>query len=345
MTGAPNTMRIARYRSNRDVRVEEASRPSIGDGEVLLRLLACGICASDTLEWFRVPKAPRILGHEITGVVHESRSDFWAVGDRVVGRNQVPCQQCYACRHGHHAVCESQTEMEPGGMAEYVRVPREVAKRGLWALPAGLSPAAGTLTEPLACVLHAQELTGLRAGWCVVVVGCGAFGLLHVAAAVAAGASAVLVVEPQAGRRAAALRSGATVALGPDDDVAAAVRELNDGRLADLAVVATGAPAALTSASDVLARYATALLFAVPEPDAAVPLSLNRLFWRRELRLVSSYGAGGTDFGEALAMLEKGVPDPRQLISHIVPLSDVQHGFDVVSAARGSLKVVLDLTR
>ena len=99
-------MRVARYHRNSDVRVERVARPEIDAGEVLVRVLACGICGSDVAEWFRVPKAPRILGHEISGVVAQSRAAGWAEGDRVVLRNQVPCGACFACRHGHHAVCE-----------------------------------------------------------------------------------------------------------------------------------------------------------------------------------------------------------------------------------------------
>lgn len=337
-------MRVARYHRNSSVRVEAVPRPRIEAGEVLVRVLACGICGSDVAEWFRLPKAPRILGHELSGVVAESRAAGWAEGDRVVVRNQVPCQQCHACRHDHHAVCEQQAEITPGGMAEFVRVPAAVAARGLTPLPAALSYPVGTLAEPVACVLRAQALARVRPHQTLVVYGLGVFGLLHLQVARAAGVSRIVAVDGVAARRAAAASLGATVVLDPGADIAAEVRAVNEGRLADVAVVATGAPAALASASDALARWGTVLLFGAPPPDVPVPVTLNQLFWRRELTMVSSYGAGGVDLADALALIEKGAVDGDAMISHVIPLVEVQGAFDVVTAAGDSRKVVLDLS-
>jgi L-iditol 2-dehydrogenase len=339
----PPPMRVARYFHNSSVRVETMDRPAIDDGEVLVRVLACGICGSDVAEWFRVPKSPRILGHEISGMVAESRSGSYRAGDRVVVRNQVPCGRCYACRHGHHAVCEHQAEVGPGGMAEYVRVPSAVVESGLSTLPPQLSFPVGTLAEPIACALHAQALAGVEPHQCVVVLGCGVFGLLHIQVAAGAGVERIVAVDKVEFRRRAAERLGATLALDPGEDLPGEVRRLNDGRLADVAVVATGSPDALEAASGALARYGTVLLFGAPEPGRPVPLTLNQLFWRRELTMVSSYGAGDVDLGQSLRLIEKGVVDSDAMITHVVPLAEVQRGFDIVTEARDSLKVVLDL--
>lgn len=336
-------MRIARYYDNRSVRIESMPRPVIGDGEVLVRVMASGICGSDVMEWFRVPKSPRILGHEISGVVAESRTGVFAAGDRVVVRNQIPCTRCYACSHGHHAVCEQQVEIEPGGMAEYVRVPAELVGRGLTPLPSRLSFQAGTLAEPLACTVHSQALARIEPHQCVLVLGCGVFGLLHIQAALGAGVRRVIAVDKVAFRRGAAERAGATLTLDVDADLASEVRKLNDGRLADVAVMATGAPQALVAASNALARYGTILLFGAPDPATPMPLTLNQLFWRRELTMVSSYGAGDVDLARGLELMERGVVDGEAMITHSVPLTEVQRAFGVVTDASDSLKVVLDL--
>ncbi|MEV0633525.1 alcohol dehydrogenase catalytic domain-containing protein [Streptomyces sp. NPDC050619] len=338
------TMRIARYYDNRTVRVESMPRPVIGDGEVLVRVMASGICGSDVMEWFRVPKSPRILGHEISGVVAESRTDAFAAGDRVVVRNQIPCGTCHACRYGHQAVCEQQVEIEPGGMAEYIRVPGELADRGLTPLPSGLSFQAGTLAEPLACTLHSQALARIEPHHCVLVLGCGVFGLLHIQAALAAGVERVIAVDKVAFRREAATRAGATLVLDTDADLASEVRRINDGRMADVAVLATAAPEALVAASDALARHGTVLLFGAPAPGTPVPLTLNQMFWRRELTMVSSYGAGDVDLARGLELMEKGAVDGEALITHSVPLAEVQRAFTTVTEARDSLKVALDLS-
>lgn len=338
-------MRIARYYDNRTVRVESLPSPAIEDGEVLVRVMASGICGSDVMEWFRVPKSPRILGHEISGVVAESRADAFAVGDRVVVRNQIPCGTCHACRHGHHAVCEHQVEIEPGGMAEYIRIPRELARRGLTPLPSGLSFQAGTLAEPLACTLHSQALARIEPHHCVLVLGCGVFGLLHIQTALAAGVDRVIAVDKVGYRRQAAERSGASLVLDTDVDLASEVRRVNDGRPADVAVLATAAPEALVAASDALTRHGTILLFGAPDPATPMPLSLNQLFWRRELTMVSSYGAGDVDLARGIELMEKGAVDAEALITHTVPLTEVQRAFATVTDARDSLKVVLDMTQ
>ncbi len=338
-------MRVARYHDNRTVRVESHPRPVIGDGEVLVRVRASGICGSDVMEWFRVPKSPRILGHEISGEVAASRTEAWAVGDRVVVRNQIPCGTCHACRSGHHAVCEEQVEIEPGGMAEYVRVPAQLAHRGLTPLPPGLSFPAGTLAEPLACTLHSQALARLEPHHCVLVLGCGVFGLLHIQTALAAGTDRVVAVDKVGYRREAAARAGATLVLDTDADLASEVRRVNDGRAADVAILATGAPEALVAASGALTRHGTILLFGAPAPAAPMPLTLNQLFWRRELTMVSSYGAGDVDFARGLELMEKGAVDADALITHHIPLTEVQRAFGTVADARDSLKVVLDMTR
>ena len=340
-----DVMRIARYHDNSSVLVQTHERPRIDDGEVLVRVMACGICGSDALEWFRVPKSPRILGHEISGVVTETRSAAWPEGCRVVVRNQVPCLTCYACRHGHHAVCADQTEISPGGMAEFIRVPQAVVATGLTKLPSRLSFEAGTLAEPVACVLHAQQIARVPGRRCLVVLGCGVFGLLHIQVALASGVERVIAVDKVDYRRNIALRLGATIALPPDADLVRQVSQLNDGLPADVAIVATGAMAAVASASAVVTRHGTILLFGAAEPDVQVPLTLNELFWRRELTVVSSYGAGDVDFARSLALIESGQVASDTLITHVLPLSDVQSGFKIVSQAGDSLKVVLDMTR
>src|ERR1043166_273696 len=120
-------MRVAMYYNNRDVRLEEMRRPKIGAGELLVRVRASGICGSDLMEWYRVKKAPLVLGHEIAGEVVEvgaGVSDF-RVGDRVFASHHVPCGKCRYCLAGHQSVCDMlrTTHLDPGGFAEFIRVP------------------------------------------------------------------------------------------------------------------------------------------------------------------------------------------------------------------------------
>ena len=185
-------MRVAMYYNNRDVRVEEIPTPRIGPGELLVRVMASGICGSDVMEWYRIKKAPRVLGHEITGEIVEVGEgvERYRIGDRVFVSHHVPCNTCHYCLNGHHTVCDTLrgTNFDPGGFAEYIRVPRINVDRGVFVLPEEVSFEDGVFIEPLACVLRGQRLAGLKPGQTVFVMGSGISGLLHIALARASGA-------------------------------------------------------------------------------------------------------------------------------------------------------------
>src|SRR5437899_4163289 len=159
-------MRAAMYYANDDVRIVELPKPRIGPGEILVRVKASGICGSDVMEWYRKPKAPLVLGHEIAAEVVELGAgvDAANVGDRVFVSHHVPCGSCRYCRAGHETVCDTlrTTNFDPGGFAEYVRVPAINVKHGLFPLPREISDDEGTFIEPLACVIRGQRLAGFR---------------------------------------------------------------------------------------------------------------------------------------------------------------------------------------
>ncbi|UCG81599.1 MAG: alcohol dehydrogenase catalytic domain-containing protein, partial [Desulfobacterales bacterium] len=158
-------MRVAMYYNNKDIRIEEMSVPSIGPGEVLVRIEASGICGSDVMEWYRIKRAPLVLGHEIAGEVVEVGEgvDRYKKGDRVVASHHVPCNTCRYCLSGHHTVCDTLrgTSFDPGGFAEYVRLPAINVDRGVYHVPNEVSFEEATFTEPLACVLRGQRILGL----------------------------------------------------------------------------------------------------------------------------------------------------------------------------------------
>ena len=138
------TMRVLMYYSNRDVRLKEMAVPTIGLGELLMRVMASGICGSDVMEWYRRDKVPLVLGHEVAGVVVQVGEGVgkFKVGDRVAATHHVPCNTCHYCLNGHHTVCEKLlrgTHFDPGGFAEYIRVPAINVDRGVFHIPEGVS--------------------------------------------------------------------------------------------------------------------------------------------------------------------------------------------------------------
>src|SRR3990170_1864220 len=134
-----SSMRVAMYYNNHDVRLQEMRVPKIGQGELLLRIRASGICGSDLMEWYRIRKAPLVLGHEITGEIVETGEGVQnlRVGDRVFTSHHVPCGKCRYCQAGHQSVCETlrTTHFEPGGFSEFVRVPKINVDLGTLVLP------------------------------------------------------------------------------------------------------------------------------------------------------------------------------------------------------------------
>lgn len=190
-------MKCVMYYNNRDIRLKEIPVPTIRDNELLVKMHACGICGSDVLEWYRAKKAPLVLGHEMTGTIVAAgeKVSKRMIGDRVFVSHHVPCNTCYYCLNGNHTVCDTlrSTNLDPGGFAEYIRVPGINVDRGVFSLPDEVSCEEGTLIEPLACVLRGQKITGLKPGQSVFILGGGISGLLHLKLARALGAGSVIV--------------------------------------------------------------------------------------------------------------------------------------------------------
>ncbi len=341
------TMRVAMYYNNSDVRLEEMPVPEIGPGEVLVQVIASGICGTDCVEWYRVKRAPLVLGHEIAGEIAAVGDGVTGAkpGDRVFVSHHVPCNTCRYCLAGHHTACHTlhTTNFDPGGFAEYVRVPALQVERGIFVLPDEVSFDAGTFVEPLGCVVRGQRLAGMRPGTSVLVIGAGISGLLHVKLARASGAGRIIAVDTVEKRLEYAHRFGATAVIQAPENIEERLRDLNDGRGADLVILCTGASSAHEQALSCVDAGGTVLWFAPPGPDMPVMVPVEE-FWRREITLMTSYGAPPGDMEAALELIRAGRVEVEDMITHRLPLEQVQEGFRLVAEARDSIKVILDPT-
>ena len=339
-------MRVAMYYSNKDGRVEQMPVPAIGPGELLVRVEVCGICGSDVAEWDRLPKAPLVLGHEIAGVVEEVGEgvERYKKGDRVTAAHHVPCNTCYYCRSGHHTVCDTlrSTRFDPGGFAEFIRVPAINVDRGVFPLPEEVSFEEASFTEPVACILRGQRMVRLQPGQSVLVMGSGIAGLLHIQLAVLMGATRVVATDIAESRLEAAGRFGASAAINAGEDIPSRFRRLNDGRLADLVIVCTTAPAAFTQSLDAVERGGIVLFFAPPEPGFTLPVPVNELFYRNDITLTTSYAGSPADYATALELIRDRRICPVNMITHRLGLAETQRGFQLVASAEESLKVIIE---
>jgi L-iditol 2-dehydrogenase len=338
-------MRVAMYYNNKDVRLEELPVPKIGPGELLLRTRASGICGSDLMEWYRVKKAPLVLGHEITGEVVDVGMgvDGFEVGDRVFSTHHVPCGQCRYCLAGHQSVCDllRTTHFEPGGFAEYIRVPRINVELGTLRIPDSMTFDEGSFIEPLACVVRAQRFANIAAGQTVLVIGSGISGLLHIQLARARGVERIIATDISEFRLKAAKQFGADAVIHGSEDVPAKLLELNDGRLADRVIVCAGALPAAQQATRSVDRGGTILFFAPTAGGVEVPIPLFD-FWRDEINVVTSYAGSGDDLKEALELIRDRRVNVAAMVTHRLSLVQAGLGFQLTAGGQDSIKVILD---
>ncbi len=310
-----------------DIRIEERAIPPLGEGEILVRTMASGICSGDVMPWYIRRKAPLVLGHEPAGVVAETRGDVpFAVGDRVFVHHHAPCFECRACGRGEYVQCATwrATKIDPGGIAEYFRV-SAANLRDTLRLPSNVGFPDASLVEPLACVVKSLRRSGLRVGDRCYVIGLGVMGLLHVLAARALGAE-VFGGDFLATRRAVAERNGA-IAFHPDDVRPA----LPDG--ADVVICGPGTAAAMQAAVEAAAPAATVVMFTPFPPELPVTIDSQRLYFG-DLRVVASYSCGPDDTRAALELVAGGVVTAAKLGADLVALDEVPRAYRQLAEAQ-----------
>jgi len=333
------------YYNNRDVRLEEIPTPRIGSGELLVKVLASGICGSDVMEWYRMKKAPRVLGHEIAGEIVEVGGgvDRYKVGDRVFVSHHVPCNTCHYCLNGYHTVCDTlrSTNFDPGGFAEFIRVPRINVDRGIFVLPDEVSFEEGVFIEPLACVLRGQRLARLMPGQTVFVIGSGISGVLHIALARFSGAGRIIASDINEYRLNAARQFGADETIYAKEVNPRKMREINKGRLVDLSIVCSATISAHTQALQSVDRGGTVLCFAPLEPGLNFLFSFFD-FWNNGITLLPTYGGSPSDIVTAIELIRSRRMLLQEMITHRLPLAETGLGFKLVAEAKESIKVIIE---
>lgn len=312
--------------------------PSPRQGEVLVRVAACGVCGSDLSSYKAGLFLDSVPGHEVSGVVEEVGPgvDGWRPGDQVTILPLSPCGDCRDCRAGQPHRCPmalagSEQTIDPGGLAELVRAP--VGR--LFRVPAGLAVEDACLAEPLAVVLHGLSRAGVNPGEPVIVVGLGSLGLLAVAALQALGAGPVLGLDPVPERRALALKLGAERVM---ESARQARGELEE---APLVLECSGSPEALMPATELCSGGGRVLLLGIPVSEVPVVT----IFWvTKELTLVGSIKTGERDFEAALDLLARK-PAIAQVITDRVPLAQAPAIFERMLRPLGLGKVVVDPQR
>jgi L-iditol 2-dehydrogenase len=334
-------MKVARWYNNQDIRIEEMPRPAPGPHDILIKVISCGICGSDIVEWYRLPRAPLIPGHEIGGMVVETGKSVtgYQPGDRVFVAPKVPCMKCDYCKKGLHPLCTEVKDRLPGGFAEYILVPGALVANGMHKLPDRIAYDQSTFVEPLACVVRAQNLAGIQAGQTVLVVGCGTSGLLHIKLAKVKNCF-VIATDINGKKLEYARRFGADITINAGENVPEVLVARN-GKQADVVILCTSALPAAQQAWQGVDKGGTVVFFAVPDPDKKVEIPIN-YFWMREVKILTSYYCGPSDIKEAFNLIESGSVTVDDLITHKLPLTEIAKGFQLVIDGRDSIKVIIE---
>ncbi len=338
-------MRVAQYDTGNQIRIQEAPAPTCGPRDVVVQTKACGICSGELMEWYMASKAPFVFGHEPSGVIAEVGGEVegWRVGDRVFVHHHAPCFQCRHCRRGVYVMCETWkgSRLDPGGMAEYFRVP-PVNQSDMLRLPAHVGWDGGALVEPLACVVQALDRACIRPGDTVLVIGLGVMGQLLTQTAWSYGAGKVIAADYDADRRAMAKRLGASALLDP----AAApleqqVRNLTDGEMADAVMVGPPAVRAMQDGLACAGRGATLVMFSPAPPGDVWEIEPHDLYFR-DVAIVPSYSCGPTETRKALGLIAGGSVRPQEIITHRFPFERVAEGFAAAKSSGPCVKVLIE---
>src|SRR5512140_3138953 len=303
-------MKVGVYYKNSDVRAEDRPEPKAGDRDVIVRVMACGLCGSDLLEWYRIKRAPLVLGHEPAGIVVETGKLVTGVkpGDRVFVTHHVPCNACYHCQTGHETACttfQTVNNFDPGAFSQLLLVKGRSVETGTIKLPDSVTFEQATFIEPLGTAVRALRTVALKPAQSVLVCGSGVAGMLLIKLARAMGAGNIITTDISPYRLEKAKQFGANHTIAANEDVPAFVRSVNDGRLADVVILCAGALPAARTALQSAERGGTILFFAVPKPGETVDVDFNP-FWRDDITLKTCYGSAPLDNLQAVELIRHG---------------------------------------
>ncbi len=343
-------MKAAVLESLEKLVVKEVPTPVIEDDEVLVKVAACAVCGSDVRMFHHgSPRLlpPAIMGHEAAGVVVEAGTHVtkFKPGDRVAMGGDVPCGECVFCEAGIGNNCQINYALGyqfPGSFAEYVKLNRIVVNYGpVHKVPDHVSLEEAALAEPLGCVLNALELSPVKFGDAVVIIGAGPLGCMLIEVTKKMGAGKAIVVQRSRPRLELARRFNADVYIcSSEEDAVARVKEETHGLGAEVVITANASPEAQQAALQMTKNRGWVNFFGgLPKGNSIVPLDTNLIHYR-ELFVCGSHGCMPRHHQKAIDLIADGVINVKQYISHQFPLSEAPKAF-AAAEDRTGLRVVV----
>ncbi len=342
------TLKAAVYHGPLNIKIEDIPEPSCGVNDVIVKVKACAICATDVktiLKGHKLIKPPTVLGHEISGIVYKvgENVDYIEEGSRVVVGPYAPCGYCYYCLKGKETLCENlfKQGLEPGGFAEYVKVPEAIAKKCLIKISNNVSFEEASLTEPLACCIKGLREAEFKPGDNILVIGCGPIGLMHTLLSKCFGARQIIAADIDEKRLEYASNFGADITVNPiKQSLEDEVKKYTRGIGVDIVMVDVPKFDAVKEAFKCVRKGGVICLFAgLPPMESQMPIDLNQIHYF-EVKLVGSFGFTPRDFHLAYRLIESRRIDVSKLITHRIKLEQLLQGIELVKSHR-ALKVVV----
>jgi len=318
--------------------------PIAQDDDIILKPLVCGVCSTDVKMVKKGASNTNFaLGHELVGkVIKAAPSLPWQIGQRVVVAPYLPCGECFYCQHGQSTLCTRlyETSIMPGGMAERVLVPAELARRGMFAIQEGISDIAVALSEPLGCVLKGLTDAHFQSGDSLVIIGDGPMGQLAAAAGKALGSSTVIVAGATTHRLEAAKRLYADLTI--DIRVQSLTEAVADGtgdRRADVVLVTVSSGDALKDGINIIRPGGWVNAFAGVPEGTCIELDVRKLHYQ-QYHLTGSSGLSPQDLRKALEMIQSGKVDFSKIVTASFPFPHVEEAVDYMEKRTGLKAVV-----
>ena len=334
------------YKQN-DLRTEDLPIPEISDNEVLIKMLACGLCGTDIqkIRGDSVNK-PTVLGHEVVGEIVKKGKNVskFEIGDRVITAIHVPCFTCHYCNKGHYTICEQfrTNNIDPGGFAEFIRIPELHLNHLTHKVSNNVTDEEATLIEPIACCLHGLKQADIRPNDSVLIMGAGTIGILHAQLAKIKGANKVIVSDMSEFKLQKALNVGCDYAINiKEKNIIDEVNKITDGQGVDVIVIAAGVSSLVADAVNMVRRAGKIIVFSGFDKNKLVTLDVSR-FFKDEISIIGTYSVTPYEFPEALDLLEKRKLNTEEMITHVYPLKKLSEAIDIsTNPEQPVLKVII----
>lgn len=332
-------MKAAVFLGKDSISVKDIDTPSIKKGELLLKVSAVGVCPTDVKAFYNGSssiKTPRILGHEVSGIVHDSRTDLFKPGDRVNVAADNPCMKCDRCLRGLHNMCRNITSLGvnlDGGYAEYMRIPKEFLDNNMVTkLSDRTSFIEGTFIEPVAVSINALSLTQPKKSDVAVVIGDGPNAMIHLQLLKRFyGVRRVIVTGMIPHRLQLAKELGAEEVM----DVVSTPESIGLlGHDSDIVDITIGNGKALEQAMSLAEAGTRIVVFGGSMKDTPIPISMNGVHYN-QITVTGSTGTNIFNYLEAAKLVNSGVLDLRKLISETFSLEQINEAFSYSREMKG----------